>query len=601
MTQNSDIVLDGTPYMLLPGSYRRAAAGPPEGRTGRVVLSDFVGGQRRALQLERDTSWDSPGVGPALFGQGVAPWPWMGAHTDAVARTVTATQRVHSLALGSAIYLGIGRYVYRTVALTAGSWADLNQVADLGSGQVITGLAFYAGFLAIACGNGLDIKLLDPGTLALTTLSAGLKGGWIAGYANRLVFSDPVPGNEGIVRMTTGAGLDTRELDSPIGNMALHGGRIAISTRSALWLLGGRADPVAGVWLGEPEPVYSHLAAEADDFRFLCSFGGKLYTWLSGSAVEWNPNTGSTRQGWRATGLDGRSCYGATVTGNMLVAAIENRAGIFQLWAFDGTGWWLMAENDMTPWVWPVALAGAGTLDLLAFRDGDSGVTYDLVRMLPRSAADGAYASSGAFTSSLLDAGARDALKSWRAVGATFASPETPGNVASTDPVTLSLAWSVDAGVTWTTAATTTVSDPAVRTLELAAELPAESAVGRYLQIRVGFDSCTDWSPVLTGVWADYAVLDRSPRRRRWTLAVAARDGSIQRDGSVAALDGRGQIGALWDCWENGETLIFRDLDYDADPTERRVRLVEIEETTPRPADTGSWGEATVRMTLLEV
>ena len=69
MPQESDIVLDGTPYMLVPGSYRRASAGLPEGRTGRVVISDFVGGQRRAIQLERDTSWDSPGVSPAMFGQ----------------------------------------------------------------------------------------------------------------------------------------------------------------------------------------------------------------------------------------------------------------------------------------------------------------------------------------------------------------------------------------------------------------------------------------------------------------------------------------------------------------------------------------------------
>ncbi len=75
MPQISDITLDGTPYMLLPGSYRRASAGPPEGPSGRLVVADFVGGQLRALQLERDTSWDSPGVGPAFPGQGIEPWP----------------------------------------------------------------------------------------------------------------------------------------------------------------------------------------------------------------------------------------------------------------------------------------------------------------------------------------------------------------------------------------------------------------------------------------------------------------------------------------------------------------------------------------------
>jgi hypothetical protein len=67
MPQSSDIVLDGTPYMLAPGSYRRASAGLPEGRTGRVAISDFVGGQRRAMQLERGIH---PGSGRRSSGKG---------------------------------------------------------------------------------------------------------------------------------------------------------------------------------------------------------------------------------------------------------------------------------------------------------------------------------------------------------------------------------------------------------------------------------------------------------------------------------------------------------------------------------------------------
>ena len=244
------------------------------------------------------------------------------AHTDTAVIPVSGSQRVHALALGNAIYLGIGRYVYRSVALTSGSWSNLTQVADIGAGQTVSGLAYYGGYLAIGCGSGPDVKLLDPGSLALTTLSAGLKGGMVAGYAGGLVITDPIPGNEAILRLTTGGGLDTRELDSPITNLALHGGKVAIATRSALWLLGGRGDAVNGVWMGEPEPIYTQYAPEADDFCFLCSFGGKLYTWLAGNAVEWNPTSGSTRQGWRAMGLDGRACFGGTVAGNMLVVSI---------------------------------------------------------------------------------------------------------------------------------------------------------------------------------------------------------------------------------------------------------------------------------------
>jgi hypothetical protein len=586
--------------MILPGSYRRASAGPPEGRSGRVVIADFVGGQRRALQLERDTSWDSPGVGPAFSGQGVEPWPWSAPHTDSVLRTVTAGQRVHAQALGNAIYLAAGRYVYRTVALTSGTWADLTQVADLGVGMSITGLTQYNGLLAIACGAALDIKLLDPGTLVLSTLSAGLKGSWIMGYASHLVIGDPLPGNESILRLTTGSGLDTRELDAPIVTMALHGGKIAIATRSALWLLGGRADPVNGVWIGEPEPVYTQLAPAADDFIFLCSFGGKLYTWLSGSAVEWNPNGGSTRQGWRAIGLEGRACFGGTVAGNMLVVAMQTHSGRYQLWAFDGSGWWLMTEREPSAWVWPASVSGAGNLDLIAFRDADAGVTYDTLRMIPRSPTTPAHAASGAFTTSLLDAGQRDADKSWCAIGATFATPEPRGNSASTDLVTLSLDWSIDGGANWTTAATDTVSDPTTRILALESDLTPAIATSRYLQVRVSFSSVSDWSPVLTGLWADYAVLDHPPRRRRWSFAVLARDAAIQRDGSVAALNGREQTAALWQSWENGQTVILRDVDDDADPTGRPVRIVAIEEATPKPSDTSNWGTSIVHLQLLE-
>ena len=93
MPHIADITLAGNPYTLVPGSYRKSAAGLPEGRTGRVVISDFVGGQRRAMQLERDTSWDGAGVGPAFFGQGVEPWPWSGTHIDSTIQPVSNTQR----------------------------------------------------------------------------------------------------------------------------------------------------------------------------------------------------------------------------------------------------------------------------------------------------------------------------------------------------------------------------------------------------------------------------------------------------------------------------------------------------------------------------
>ena len=70
------------------------------------------------------------------------------------------------MTLGNHVYLGAGRYLYRSVGLDATSWGSLTQVADLGAGRVITSLAWYGGKIAIATGNGLDIRLFDPTTLA---------------------------------------------------------------------------------------------------------------------------------------------------------------------------------------------------------------------------------------------------------------------------------------------------------------------------------------------------------------------------------------------------------------------------------------------------
>jgi FlaG/FlaF family flagellin (archaellin) len=443
---------------------------------------------------------------------------------------------------------------------------------------------------------------MDVGTLAVTTLLAGFKGSWIVGYANRLIAADPTPGNEGVLKMTTGGGIDSRELDSPITNMALHGGRVAISTRSGIWLLGGRSDAATGKWLGEPDPLFSHGSfSDSEDYIFLESYGGKLYTWLGGQVMEWNPNAGASKQGWRAAGLEGRACYGGAIAGNMLVVSIQNRAAEYELWAFDGTGWWLMRSVTTAARVWPAYLSGAGNMDLIAFRNGDAGVACDLYRMVYRDAGAHAYATTGSFVTSLLDAGDRDADKSWRAIGATFAAPAIRGNPASVDGVTVTLSWSIDAGETWTVAASANVSDPTQRTLTLRADLPSNAAVSRFLQLKVTWLSVADWAPVLTGLWAEHATLDAPARRRRWTFGVMARDGLVRRDGSVSSKTGRQQIADLWSAWSANQTIALKDIDYDSDPVTRQVRVVDIEETVTRSSDASRWGEASVRLGLVEV
>ncbi|MGH2533191.1 MAG: hypothetical protein ACRDJW_12905 [Thermomicrobiales bacterium] len=600
MSLATDVELAGAGYMVATGTYRRTQDGMPEGRTGRVVVKDFFGGQRRALQLERDRGWDSEGVGPALFGQGVEPWPFQLSHADSVIATVTTVRAPH-LVVGDRAYVAVGRFLYRSVILSASAWANVAQVADVGAGKTITRLVYYRGKILLLCGNGLDVQQYDPGTGTTTTWVTGVKAQIGIGYARQLVWADPTAGNEDLLKLSTGGtGPDERELDAPIVNMGLHDGKVAIATRQSLWLLGGRADTATSTWLGDPVPFFTQgIWSDDEDFLFLLSYGGKLYTWLHNQVMEWTP-TGD-RQGWRASGLEGTSCHGATVAGGMLIVCTTSRTGASETWAFDGSGWWLILTSTSQTRVWPMHTGGAGNIDLVTFRDGSTSVTYDLFRLVYRHASATNYRGSGAYRTSLLDAGERDKLKAWRKIGATFTSPEIRGNPLSTDIVTLTLSYSIDGGATFTIAGSTAVNDPHGRQTEIDAAIANAAAVSSSIMLRLEFASVVDWSPVLTGLWAEYELLDAPARRRRWSFAVHARDAAVQRDGAIATRTGRQLAADLWAAWELGLTVPFRDLDFDMTGATASVRIVGIAEELPKPADTARWGESTLALTLVEV
>ncbi len=604
MPQATDIVLDGIGYTIAPGSYSRMSDGEPEGRAGRWEQRDFVGGQRRALQLERDRGWDAEGVGPALGGQGVEPWPHYETFTDSGlrGRTVSSSTRVAVAVAGTRAYWGNGRYLYETPALNASSWTGGNQRYDAGAGKAISDIAAYQDDLAICTGNGNDIQILDVAAGTTSAMSANEKGGVCIGYAGRLLYSNPAAGSLHQLRMTTGGAIDTRPLDSPIVRMALHGGKAVIATRSSLYLLGGKSDPATGKWLSDPEPLFTHGLWSGDqDYIFLTSFGGKLYTWLAGQVMEWNPNGGSSKQGWRATGLEGLDCFGGVVAGDKLIVCITTRQGISQTWAFDGTGWWLMNERGTQASCWPLFVAGAGTRDLLVFRSGSTSITYDLVRLVYRDAVNHNFRSSGEYRTSLIDGGERGKGKAWRAIGASFATTEDRGNTASTDPVTVTVSYSTDGGTTFTTLITATPNDPTNRLLELESEISGGSPESKSLQIRVSWSSVTDWAPTLTGIWVECEVLGTPVRRRKWRFSIPARDSQVQRDGSVETRSGREIATDLWSAWEAGNTLTLRDLDYDVTSRQYSARIAGIGEEIATPADSGRWGDSLLKLTLVEI
>ena len=312
--------------------------------------------------------------------------------------------------------------------------------------------------------------------------------------------------------------------------------------------------------------------------------------------VEYDPGEGT--QGWRPAGPEGRNCWGGTVAAGWLVVAIETVNAESEVWAFDGRGWWRIDESA-TLRIWPAATGGAGNFDLIGWRNNST--TYSLYRLVTRSATNHTYPTAGEWVSSLLHAGHPDKPKAWRKVGAIFSMPEGRGNQASGDAVTVALEYSTDAGASWTQAATSSPSSPVTRTLTLEGSLGSNAASSRFLQLRVSWSSVLDWAPVLTQVWADYQVLRNEPKRRRWELELVCRDGQVKRDDWPQSRTGRQLASDLWAAWEEGTTIAYRDVDYDAMLRTHQVRIVRIEETVPKPADAGRWGESVVSVTLVEV
>ena len=66
--------------------------------------------------------------------------------------------------------------------------------------------------------------------------------------------------------------------------------------------------------------------------------------------------------------------------------------------------------------------------------------------------------------------------------------------------------------------------------------------------------------------------------RRRWELTIDAGDGNVKRDGQRDAKTGRQAIAALWDAWELGTAVTFKDIDNDTDPVTYVVAIVGMEE-----------------------
>lgn len=623
MAQSSDIVLNGDPYMIVgkPG-YVRAQDGMDEGRARRLVQTDFFGGSRRAIQLERDRFFSSHEVGPALGGQGVTAWPFKDTITLPAAADVgsAANEYPHCL-IRDHMYFAVNTKLFKSASLSAGIYNPPTMIYDAGVGNRIWSIIPYGWNILLSFGTTKEITHgVYPDFTTPAILFAGSYGYHMVPYQGFAIWADARAsgtGYQNMVQMVTGTGIQSRRTADPIIRVTTAQGEVTLATKTAIYTYGGRVGqftipngtpPPDNVeverWTGDLDPFFQHgTATFADDYRFIVGFGGRTYAWLGGLVLEHDPN--GERAGWRDTGLGGRRCFGACVVAGYLVVSLISHAGMSEVWAWDGSGWWCVtsiAEATAT-YLTPIPLGGLDGLDVMLPRLGSRDT--QVLRLVHRSntqTAVPAIAANPHIVSSMLDADERDKRKAWRKVGAVFSSPAPAGNVASTDVVTVNLDYSLDGGGIWTPAGTfTTATNSLFGNQFTISTAIASSAVSVFLMLRVRWISTFDWAPILTGLWAECEVIDDPARRRRWTFTVQAEDQVIDRDGKQLLRSGRQQISELWNHWQAAQPIPFRDLDYDTVPTERLVRIIGIHEAVPVPHQAANWGQSAVTLSLVEM
>ncbi|HEU5431770.1 MAG TPA: hypothetical protein VFU81_08910, partial [Thermomicrobiales bacterium] len=385
MAQATDIVLDGVGYMLAPGKHLRTAeAVAGSEKTGRQSVRAFARGLRQGIE-DGAGGWDGLKVHSVGGGQGVEPWPGDAASADAILAP-TLTTRPASAVQAGFVYLAIDRFLYRSAALGAASWAAWSQVYDVGAGRVIRDLAHWSDDLLLCLGSTDDVLKFNTTTNTTSAWRTGEKAAAGIAFKGQMLYSDGAVGTKERLSLSltkyNGSALTFyRWLDSPIVAFGMWGARVAIATKRSLWLFDGKPEPGAPTdpgpkidpdWIGEPEPIFTHGTwIQDDDFPFLLAFAGRLWTWVGNRIVSWD---GTANGRWVWERLDGQTCLGATVAGGFLLLTLIARSGAREIWATDGDGWWLVetAASDQAARISPANLAGCGGWDAAVFRNGAS-------------------------------------------------------------------------------------------------------------------------------------------------------------------------------------------------------------------------------------
>jgi hypothetical protein len=552
--------------MLVPGSYRAAHEPLGDGRLGRERLAGFAEGLPAALRAW-PARWPmgTDGIGPAPARQVVS-----GAVGSSEPKLTASDLDYCYIVSGTTVYRwdrSIASAPVSRKTLTAGATC----LARLRSG------------LFIGAGAAADVAFYDDAsnTLTASALGAGVTATMLGTFSRGVVLV--APGFPMTLHLFYGNSLTysrSWSLDGNILGFAQLGSRMIVATDAGLHVLSGEwyqdADPPA-----PPETLrltswgtLSGQLQDDDDFSWLIVYQGRLFAWLGRQVVVLDEG----RETWQPAGLTGGATAGAAVVNGWLLISISptGESSTYQLWGYNGSGWWLLDETSGTNTLATPAADGAGRL--LAFTPASGNISaWDLAETTIATT----LASPFSVTTPLLDAGEPERRKHWRRAGVELA--RTDGQ-----PVgdwSAQLAYSIDGGASWTHAGTATSITNQLASLS--ATLDLDSAA---IMLRVTLTQSSGLPPFITAIWVEHTTLNDAIRRT-WQFKVAARPRAVNRAGTLDPRTAQQTRDALWALWQAAEPIPFSDID--ASPA-RNVRITAVREDGPKPAAVSDAGVSSV-------
>lgn len=587
-----DITLDTHDFMLVPGSYRAQQDGIADSRLMRQRLTDFSTGQAHSRPTR---SGDARGGLLSGLGAWPAPWPIgvegivPGPAMQSVSGSISSSEPKLTISDRDDLFIIAGTTVYRWDRAIGNAPVNRKTLASAATGVVRLDNALY-----IAHGAGTDVSRYDDAsnTLTASALGSGVRAGLIGGFSRGIVLVHPTfPMNLHMYYGNSLSYVRTWKLDGRIVRFTQHGDRMIVATDAGLFELSGNwyqdSDPPA-----PPETLrvtswgtLSGQLQDSDDFAWLTVYQGRLMAWLGKRVVVYD----EARNWWRHAGLEGGGTSGAAVVNGWLLTTIAPRgaSSTWQLWGYNGSGWWLLHEASGTNTITAPSADGGGKLVTFTAAAGNLHA-WDL----DDTSTAATLVSPCSVTTPVLDAGEPDRRKHWRRAGIVLSRPDG-------QPVgewSFALEYSTDSGATFTSAGTMSVTDP-LATVEFPLSVTANGLLLRVTATRV-----SGLPPAIVALWAEHETLNDSVRRKRWTFKIHARPRSVDRDGALDPRTGQQIRAALWQLWDSAGPVSFRDVDYATTTTEHTVRLIGIREEWPKPADEPALGADTViELTIVEV